>query len=47
MEKFGFGVQNEAVQMLTEFGQKNALDIANTLFQQHKRRLYTWKSPDS
>ena len=47
MEKFGFGVQNEAVQMLTEFGQKTALDIANTLFQQHKRRLYTWKSPDS
>ena len=46
MEKFGFGVQNEAGQMLTEFGQKNALDMANTLFQQYKRRLYTWTSPD-
>ena len=46
MEKFDFGVQNEAVQMLTEFWQKNALDIANTLFQQHKKRLYTWTSPD-
>ena len=47
MEKFGFGVQNEAGQMLTEFGQKNALDMANTLLQQYKRTLYTWKSPDS
>ena len=44
--KFGFGVRNEAGQRLTEFCQENALDIANTLFQQHKRRLYTWTSPD-
>ena len=44
--KFGFGVQNEAGQRLTEFYQENALVIANTLFQQHKRRLYTWISPD-
>ena len=44
--KFGFVVQNEAGQMLTEFCQENALVIANTLFQQHKRRLYTWTSPD-
>ena len=44
--KFGFGVQNEAGQRLTEFCQENALVIANTLFQQHKRRLYTWTSPD-
>ena len=44
--KFGFGVQNEAGQMLIEFCQENALGIANTLFQQHKRRLYTWTSPD-
>ena len=44
--KFGFGVQNEAEQSLTEFHQENALVIANTLFQQHKRRLYTWTSPD-
>ena len=44
--KFGLGVQNEAGQNLTEFGQENALVIANTLFQQHKRRLYTWTSPD-
>ena len=35
--KFGLGVQNEAGQRLTEFRQKNALVIANTLFQQHKR----------
>ena len=40
------GVQKEAVQGLTEFRQENALLIANTLFQQHKRRLYTWTSPD-
>ena len=40
------GVQNEAGQRLTEFSQENALVIANTLFQQHKRRLYTWTSPD-
>ena len=42
--KFGPGVQNEAGQKLTEFCQENALVIANTLFQQHKRRLYTWTS---
>ena len=46
-EKFGLGVQNEAGQRLIEFYQENTLDIANTLFQQHKRRLYTWTSPDS
>ena len=40
--KFGLGVQNEAGQRLTEFCQENALVIANTHFQQHKRRLYTW-----
>ena len=45
--KFGLGVQNEAGQRLTEFCQENTLVIANTLFQQHKRRLYTWTSPDS
>ena len=39
--KFGPGVQNEVRQRLTEFCQENALVIANTLFQQHKRRLYT------
>ena len=39
--KFGLGVQNEAGQGLKEFCQENALVIANTLFQQHKRRLYT------
>ena len=39
--KFGLGVQNEAEQKLTEFGQENALVIANTLFQQRKRRFYT------
>ena len=39
--KFGLGVQNKAAQRLTEFCQENALVIANTLFQQHKRRLYT------
>ena len=44
--KFGLGVWNEAGQKLTEFHQENALVIANTLFQQHKRRLYTWTSPD-
>ena len=43
--KFGLGVQNEAGQKLIEFCQENALVIANTLFQQH-RRLYTWTSPD-
>ena len=44
--KFGLGVQNETEQRLIEFCQENALVIANTLFQQHKRRLYTWTSPD-
>ena len=44
--KVGFGVQNEAGQRLIEFCQENALVIANTLFQQHKRRLYTMTSPD-
>ena len=43
--KFGLGVQNEAWQRLIEFCQENALVIANT-FQQHKRQLYTWTSPD-
>ena len=42
--KFGFGVQNEAEQRLTEFCQENTLVIANILFQQHKSRLYTWTS---
>ena len=40
--KFGLGVQNEAGQRLTKFCQENALVIANTLFQQHNRRLHTW-----
>ena len=44
--KFGLGVQKEARQRLIEFCQENALVIPNTLFQQHKRRLYTWTSPD-
>ena len=44
--KFGLGVRNEAGQRLIEFFQENALVIANTLFQQHKRKLYTWTSPD-
>ena len=44
--KFGLEVQNEAGQRLIEFCQENTLVIANTLFQQHKRRLYTWTSPD-
>ena len=44
--KSGLGMQNEAGQRLIEFCQENALVIANTLFQQHKRRLYTWTSPD-
>ena len=42
----GLGVQNEAGQRLIEFCQENPLVIANTLFQQHKRTLYTWTSPD-
>ena len=45
--KFGLGIQNGAWQRLIEFCQENTLVIANTLFQQHKRRLYTWTSPDS
>ena len=45
--KYGLGIWNEAGQRLIEFCQENALVIANTLFQQHKRRLYTWTSPDS
>ena len=44
--KFGFGAQNEAGQGLIEFCQENALVIANTIFQQHKRQLYTWTSTD-
>ena len=44
--KFGLGVQNEVGQRLVEFCQENALVIANTLFQQHKRRIYTWTSSD-
>ena len=45
-DKFGLGMWNEAGQRLIEFCQENALVIANTLFQQHKRRLHTWTSPD-
>ena len=44
--KFGLGLHNKVGQRLTEFCQENTLVIANTLFQQHKRRLYTWTSPD-
>ena len=44
--KFGLGVWNEAGQRLIEFYQRKVLVIANTFFQQHKRRLYTWTSPD-
>ena len=44
--KFGLGVQNEAGQRLIQFCQENALVTANTLLQQHERRLYTWTSPD-
>ena len=44
--KFGLGVQNEAGQKLIEFCQENTLVITNTFFQQHKRGLYTWTSPD-
>ena len=46
MQIFGLVVQNEAGQRLIEFCRENALVIANTLFQQHKRRLYPWTSPD-
>ena len=45
-DKFGLGVRNEAGQRLTEFCKENTLVKANTLFQQHKRRCYTWTSPD-
>ena len=45
IQDLGLGVQNEAGQRLTEFCQENALVIANTLLQQHKRRFYTWISP--
>ena len=45
-DKFYLGVQNEAGHRLTEFCQENALGIVNILFQQHRRRLYTWTSPD-
>ena len=44
--KFGLEVWNEAGQRLIEYCQENSLVIANTLFQQHKRKLYTWTSPD-
>ena len=44
--KFGLGIQNKTVQRLIEFCQENALVIANTHFQQHKRQLYTYRSPD-
>ena len=44
--KFGLGMRNEAGQRLIEFCQENALVIANSLFQQHKRRFYTWASSD-
>ena len=44
--RFGLGLQNEAGQRLIEFCQENALGIANTVFQQHKRMLYIWTSPD-
>ena len=45
--KFGCRVQNEAGQRLVEFCEEKAFVIADTLFQQHKRRFYTWTSPDS
>ena len=44
--KFGLGVENEAGQRLTKFCQENALVIASTLLQQHKRGLYTWTSSE-
>ena len=44
--KFDLGEQNEAGQWLTEFYQENALVIASIIFQQHKRQLYTWTSPN-
>ena len=45
--RLGFGVQNETGQRLTEFSQENTLIIANTLFQQHKKQLHSWTSPDN
>ena len=45
--KYGLGIRNETGQRLIEFCQENAPVIANTLFQQHQRRLYTLTSPDS
>ena len=45
--KFGLRVQNDTGQRLTEFCKENALFTANTLFQQLKRRLYAWASPDN
>ena len=42
--KYGLGIPNEAGKRLIEFCQENALVIANTLFQEQKRRLYTWTS---
>ena len=44
--KFGLGDQKETVKRLTEFCEENTLVIAKTILQQHKRRLYTWTSPD-
>ena len=44
--KFGLRIHNKEGQRLTEFWQENALVMANTLFHQHKRRLYTWTSAD-
>ena len=44
-DKFGLGIRNKAGKRLIEFCQENALVITNTLFQQHKRKLYTWTSP--
>ena len=44
--KFGLRIWNEAGQRLIEFCQENSLVITNTLFQKHKKRLYTWTSPD-
>ena len=44
--KFSLGVQNEAVQRLTEFCQENTLVMASTIYQQPKRQFYTWTSPD-
>ena len=44
--KFGLGMRNEAGQRLIEFCQEDTIVMANTLFRQYKRRLYTWTSPD-